>query len=134
MEPIGRVRDAMVAGLGAGAPVGRMSGAGFALPAGRPNAAPAALPLGALLAVQEAAGGEPPGERAARRRGRALLAELAGLQHDMLGAGTTPDRLAALRALVAEALPPPADLALAAALAAIVLRARVELARFSEGT
>jgi len=129
MDPIGPMRAATIAGPGA-VPA-RAGAAGFALPAGRPPAAVPALPLAGLLAVQEEAV-EPPADRAARRRGRALLAELSGLQRDLLGAGVDGARLVRLRALAAEVPPAATDPALAAALAAIVLRARVELARFGD--
>jgi hypothetical protein len=97
---------------------------------GGAEAAPAqgaAAPQGvALLALQEAA---PAAERdaRARRRGQALLKELSALQAGLLAGRVDPARLRALAALSGG--DPAADPALAAILAAISLRARVELAR-----
>jgi Class II flagellar assembly regulator len=126
-------------GLGAARPIGRgravqSRGSGFALPessaapadsAAVAGAAPASL-LGAMLAVQEAEG-DRVRNRAARRHGEAMLAELAALQRGLLGgrAEAALHRLAGL----AEGLPEAADPGLAAALQAVALRARVELAR-----
>jgi hypothetical protein len=92
-----------------------------------------ALALDGLLALQEAMDAPPPDplerERTARRHGQRLLAGLAGLQRELLGGGDSVEAaLTDLRTLV-EAEPPPADPALAATLAAIRLRVRVELAR-----
>jgi Class II flagellar assembly regulator len=128
-----------LSGLGASRPVGRgraaqSSGSGFALPeasaasadsAAVAGAAPASL-LGVMLAVQEAEA-DHVRNRAARRHGEAMLAELAALQRGLLGgtADAALDRLAGL----AQALPDAADPGLAAALQAVALRARVELAR-----
>lgn len=89
------------------------------------EAAPA-MAIG-MLALQEI-GAESVQDRAARRHGRAMLAVLAILQQRVLGgaAGAGAEReLADLAAGV----PVASDPALAAALQAITLRARVELAR-----
>jgi hypothetical protein len=90
-------------------------------------AAEVALP--GMLMLQEV---EAPDQRdrAARRRGQELLAELAALQRALLAAGG--DVPAALHRLagLARAVPPAADPALRQAVAAIVLRSRVELARY----
>ena len=79
-----------------------------------------------LLALQEAG---PVAERdaRARKRGEALLQSLSELQLGLLDGRLDPERLHALAALVTgeEA----SDPALAAAIAGIRLRARVELAR-----
>ncbi|MBR0673767.1 flagellar assembly protein FliX, partial [Neoroseomonas soli] len=79
-----------------------------------------------LLALQEAG---PVAERdaRARRRGDALLRELSGLQAELLAGRVDPARLQALAALAEGESA--ADPALAAAVAAIALRARIELAR-----
>lgn len=109
----------------------RGSAGGFSLggvPAGGAAATQAAASVQAtgLLALQESA---PAGERdaRARKRGEALLRSLSDLQLGLLDGSAAPAQLRALAALVPgeEA----ADPALAMALAAIRLRARVELAR-----
>jgi len=110
----------------------RSTGGGFRLPAAaeRPETAAAeatAAPSAAgLLALQETI---PPAERdaRARRRGQAMLEALAAIQVDLLAGRVDPARLEALARLTeGEAA---ADPALAEAVAAITLRARVELAR-----
>lgn len=111
--------------------------AGFTVPAttqpaaGQPTGAltetAAASSLSGLLALQEAGAGAPR-DREARRRGRDLLAALAELQHALLGGGDSPDALARLAELASD-LPHASDPRLRAVLAAIGLRARVELAR-----
>jgi hypothetical protein len=106
---------------------------GFSLPAGEPSgtgAAAAAVPasLGAMLALQEA-GAEPARDRAARRHGQAMLKLLAALQRAMLQGGAEDEaELGRLAALSAE-IPTASDPALRQAVAAIALRASVELAR-----
>lgn len=79
-----------------------------------------------LLALQESA---PAAERdaRARRRGEAMLDELAGLQRDLLRGRTDPARLR--RLLTLSEGEPAADPGLAEAVAGIALRVRVELAR-----
>ena len=100
-------------------------------PAGTGQATAAAVshatPLGAMLTLQEL-GGETLVDRDARRHGHDLLAVLAELQRALL-AGS--DDMAALRHLaeLADAVPQATDRRLAAMISAIVLRARVELAR-----
>ncbi len=72
-------------------------------------------------------------DREARRRGQALLAALGEMQLMLAGDGP-PGSLARLcerLAALADAVPGAADPRLGAVLAAIVLRARVELARFA---
>ncbi|MHB0696194.1 flagellar assembly protein FliX, partial [Roseomonas mucosa] len=107
-------------------------GGGFRLAEGgeaQAAAAEGALPVLAagLLAIQE--GGEQDGERDRRaaRRGTAMLEELAGFQADLLRGRADPDRLRRLAGLSEGEMPP--DPHLAEALAAISLRAKVELAR-----
>lgn len=86
----------------------------------------AATAAAGLLALQESA---PAAERdaRARRRGAAMLDELARLQADLLAGRAEPGRLEALAALAGGDAG--ADPALAAAVAAIALRVRIELAR-----
>jgi len=95
----------------------------------RAAAAEAAAPVVAagMLSLQEA-GAETVQDRLARRHGRALLAALSRLQHQLLGAADPADALAALASL-ADAMPRSTDAALGAALDEVRLRARVELAR-----
>lgn len=103
--------------------------AGFALPGAAPQAAaaPAAgIGLAGLLAVPESAG-PAPAERAIRRA-EAALAELGGLQLDLLRGGADPARLLRLAAL-AESPEALADPALREAVQGVALRVRVELAR-----
>jgi hypothetical protein len=90
------------------------------------------LALDGLLALQESVGqadtGELEADRPAREHGRRLLAALGGLQRQVLidgDAGPALDQLLSL----AEATPEAADPTLAAALGAIRLRVRLELAR-----
>jgi hypothetical protein len=93
----------------------------------RPSAAAAV----GLLALQERA---PAAERDARahRRAEAMLRELAALQRDLLAGRGDPARLQALLDLTAGE--DAADPALAEAVAAIVVRVRVELARRRRAT
>ena len=116
---LGRTRTAQAAG-------------GFSLSAGTPSgtnaAAAAPVSLGAMLALQEA-GAEPARDRAARRHGQAMLQLLAALQRAMLqGEGGDEAELARLASLSAE-VPVASDPALRQVVAAIALRASVELAR-----
>jgi len=122
------------AGGGAATRARAMPGPAFAMPpapptraaGGAPGAGVAAVSLPGLLALQEA-GVEAPGDRAARRRGRDILAALAALQRGLLD-GDSGEALPAL-ARLARDLPPAADPGLDAVLRAVALRARVELAR-----
>lgn len=106
---------------------------GFSLAAGAASQAGAAagaapVSLGAMLALQEA-GAAPVRDRAARRHGQAMLQLLAALQRAMLqGAGGDEAELTRLASLSAE-VPLASDPALRQAVAAIALRASVELAR-----
>lgn len=113
----------------------------FALPSPPlPSPPPEGARLGgleSLLSLQEVGGAEDAAaqaaqarrarDRAAQGRARALLATLAAVQHSLLCGddGGAADRLRALL----EDVPDAADPALAALASAIVLRARVELAR-----
>lgn len=107
---------------------------GFRLPAGPDGAAPAnetfaAEPasLASVLTLQEL-GAETVEDREARRHGQDMLAVLAALQRGLLSG---VDNAAGLQQLadLATALPRATDPRLAAMISAIVVRARVELAR-----
>ena len=109
---------------------------GFAVsgaPSGAPSPAAAATAeiypaaMAGLLALQEGVCGYRR-DPAARRAGHALLGALAALQHALLACGGEAAALARLRALLGE-MPSAEDPALMAALAAIALRCRIELAR-----
>lgn len=128
----------VVKGVGAGAAVAggrpaRAAAGSFRLPAGAAGtmgsmagvAAAAEVGLPGMLALQEVQA-EPVADREARRHGQAMLAELAALQRSLLGAGA--DDLARLERLAAGG-PEAEDPSLRAAVAAIRLRARIELAR-----
>ena len=106
----------------------RAPGAGFHLPASRPEAPPPGAALGGagLIGLQQ---GWTPAEQddAAGRRGRALLEELARLQRDMLRGRLDPAGLSRLAAMSEGE--GGHDPELREIVAAIGLRARVELAR-----
>jgi len=108
------------------------AGGGFSVgegsAAGRP-AAVADVSLAGLLALQEA-GGEAVQDRAARRQGQTLLAELAALQRDLLAGPPDPDRLARLAGL-ADGMPAAVDPHLQDIVVAIATRARIEIARYA---
>lgn len=110
------------------------AGASFAVPEEARTAGPgvalasnAIKALDAMLALQE---GEAPAaqDREARRHGQELLRELARLQRAMLGGGADAAMLGRLASL-AEAMPKASDPELGTMIAAVVLRAKVELAR-----
>jgi hypothetical protein len=106
-------------------------GGGFSVPTGGNAAASGAaapVSMAGLLALQEA-GGDEVRDRDARRRGRDLLDELAGLQRELLAGYTDPVRLTRLADLAATS-PHAADPRLRDVVQAIVLRARVEAARY----
>ncbi len=101
-----------------------------------------AVELGAMLAMQEVALQEAAGQevmapalrdRQARRHAEAVLAQLAALQCALLGdepdLGDEPGTALARLSGLAETAPEAADPGLAAVLAAVTLRARIELAR-----
>ncbi len=87
----------------------------------------AAAAVDGLLLLQQVEDG-PTRDRQARRHGRALLEGLGALQRALLGGEDDPAALDRLAALVAHC-PDAADPALRGTLAAVALRARVELAR-----
>ena len=111
--------------------IGSRSGtarAGFRLEEDAPAPVPAAAPVG-VAGLHALQGGMSAAERddAAARRGRALLAELDGLQRSLLAGRVAESALRRLAALAeGEA---GADPALREAVEALSLRARVELAR-----
>ncbi|MCC6719734.1 MAG: hypothetical protein IT555_17770 [Acetobacteraceae bacterium] len=125
----------VIRGVGAAGPVGadgrqaRAAG-GFRLPQARPAAAGLAagveeVGLAGMLALQEMPERES-ADRQARKRGRDLLAALTAMQRGMLGLdGGDAGELARLAADV----PAADDPGLRAAVDAIALRARIELAR-----
>lgn len=128
--PVARVDGAMRMG-----PVARSTSvAGFSVPEPVPGGT-AAVPvgeaapvmLGGMIALQEL-GDECLEDRSARRRGHELLAALSALQRALLAETGNPEPLARLAAL-ADEVPAAADPRLREAVAAIVLRARVELAK-----
>jgi len=107
---------------------------GFVVPRGSAGAEQAAAAsathatsLASVLTLQEV-GEETVQDREARRHGQDMLAALAELQRALLGGDGGE---AALRRLadLADAVPVASDPRLAALLSAVVLRARVELAR-----
>ena len=104
----------------------------FTLSPGSAERAGIPCPAGALTAAGLSAlleeAGDPPQDRAARRHGRAVLAALSALQGCVLAADA-PAGLTRLAELLDEA-PAPATPALAAALDAVLLRARIELVRY----
>lgn len=88
-----------------------------------------------MLALQEAgaawAPAGRPGDRQARQRGRDLLAALASLQRELLGAADPAASRARLTALLAD-IPEPEDPQLGQILGAIRLRAGIEAIRLSQ--
>jgi hypothetical protein len=112
---------------------GRHRAAGrFEIATEQPAAAQAApdiatVSLGPMLAMQEAEAAAV-GDREARRHGEDVLRELSALQRDLLGEGASPEGLARLADLAARARAA-ADPRLRDVLEAIMLRARIELAR-----
>jgi hypothetical protein len=110
---------------------GRAAG-GFTVPEdeARAGAATALAPpvaLGGLLGLQEGSA-EPDGDVPARREAGALLAELAALQRALLSGDDPATILARLDGLLGS-MPSAGSPAVLALLAAVRLRARVELAR-----
>lgn len=96
-------------------------------PAAAPVPPPALAMLDGVLALQEAEA-DAARDRRARRQGSALLDALAEVQLALLHGVSDRESLAGLQA-VAEHVPDAADPRLRAIVAAILLRARVELAR-----
>jgi hypothetical protein len=91
------------------------------------DAAVQAPSLSSMLTLQEL-GGERPADREARRHGQDMLAALTELQRALLGDGDDAAATQRLMDLLA-AVPLATDRRLAAMVSAIVVRARVELAR-----
>ena len=127
IERIGRPVTASAASRRSGA-------AGFSVPMQTPNTGATAAAAGAsaptlatMLSLQEL-GGETVRDREARRHGQDMLAALADLQRLILSAGSDGMALQRLADLVA-AVPSATDRRLSALVSAIVVRARVELAR-----
>lgn len=121
-----------VARPGAATPRRPVRGGAFSVPAGQAEATEAGAPaaevsLGGVLALQEAQSGAV-ADREARRHGQDILTELARLQRALLAGSDDPRILERLADLV-ENQPPASDPRLRAALDAVRLRARVELAR-----
>jgi hypothetical protein len=107
-----------------------LRGFSVAMPTERPpSVAPtaSALPLDGMLALQEQEA-DAIRDREAHRHGRALLQALSTLQQAVLSGCGEEASLHHLAAL-AEGLPAAANPGLAAAIQALALRARVELAR-----
>ena len=135
MQGIGRIAGAR--GPGAARGTSRW-GSGFEVPAEAAVAgteasatAEVASPGLGLLSLQESGAGAGR-DAAARRRAGDILDELQALQCDLLAGGAgDPDRLARLAAL--DAGEEAADPALREVVQAVVLRAKIELARRSHG-
>ncbi|MGC8476517.1 MAG: flagellar assembly protein FliX [Acetobacteraceae bacterium] len=132
MSLVSRVGTAPV-GPAAPAPRTAPGAGGFALPAAMGEPDPAATAeiypaaMAGLLALQEGVSGYR-SDPAARRAGHALLGALAALQRALLEGSDGTAALARMRVLL-DGMPPAEDPALAALLAPIALRCRVELAR-----
>jgi len=128
IDGLGRVQPS-------GAAVGRRAGgdAGFSLPSEAPAStaglsAAAEVSLGDMLILQEVED-DAARDRAARRHGRAMLAELRAVQRALLADTPDPAALRRLAALAAD-VPLAADQRLREAVADVSVRAWVELARF----
>ena len=123
---VGAARRA--AGLGGGFAVGFSA----ASTAGPGSGTASVASVAGMLLLQEVADGPARNgqarDRQARRHGRALLEGLSDLQRALLGDGEDTAALDRLATLVAHC-PEAADPALRATLAAVALRAKVELAR-----
>ena len=98
-----------------------------AAPGSARSASVAPATLGSMLTLQEL-GGETGEDRQARRHGHLLLSALAELQRELLGGLGDVSSLERLATLLA-AVPRATDRRLGAMVSAIVVRARVELAR-----
>ncbi len=132
MSGVGKVGRA--GGVAAGGVRRLASGGGFSVAAadGAASAAPAAavapLSLDALLALQQMPA-EAVRDREAKRHGEAMLRLLGALQHTALGGGGDDAALLAELGGLAEGVPEAEDPRLRSAVAAVALRARIELAR-----
>jgi hypothetical protein len=109
---------------------------GFSLPGAAPAntvglSGAAEVSLGDMLILQEVED-DAARDRAARRHGRAMLAELQALQRALLADAPDPAPLRRLAALAAD-MPLAADQRLREALEDVSVRAWVELARFGIG-
>ena len=131
MASVSGVRSGAVLPSGGARPTG---GTGFTVPdsgAGRGAAAAVSETVPAMLAgmlsLQELQH-ERVEDRQARRRGHDLLAALAALQRALLGDVDDPEVLPRLAGLVTD-VPQALDPRLNEAVAGVVLRARIELAR-----
>ena len=80
--------------------------------------------------MSKEAGGDAVQDRAARRHGHDVLAELAGLQRDLLSGPPSMARLQRLSDL-ADHMPAAADPHLQDIVAAIATRAKIEIARYA---
>ncbi len=130
----------MVGGPGAVAPAARAASRGggsrftVAMPeagsAVRTEEAPPVV-LGTMLALQENDEPDAVRDRRARRHGTAILEALGRLQRMLLGAAGSGNEaeIAGQLASLTEMMPEAADPGLAAILAAVTMRARIELAR-----
>lgn len=111
----------------------RSAGGGFALPVGegdaRPRQAAAALAVAPLLAMQEEAGRARRRPDDAERRADAMLAALGALQLALLRGGGDRTELERLAAVASDGAAQAAP-GLRPLMAEILLRARVELARW----
>ncbi|WP_159715117.1 flagellar assembly protein FliX [Geminicoccus flavidas] len=94
-----------------------------------PSSTTALASLQTMLAVQEVTPGLDERRQRAVRRGEALLAALSDLQLALLGAGDDAACLARLRTALADEAPAVIEPELADVLAAIEVRAAVELAK-----
>ena len=136
MTGVGRVGRTAPGAEGGAARRANGSGGGFAVKstasASSGGGTASVADVAGMLLLQEVADGPARNaqarDRQARRHGRALLDGLAELQRALLGDGEDTAALDQLAALVAHS-PDAADPALRATLAAIALRASVELAR-----
>ena len=126
--PPTRVRDSLAAAE-TGFSIGRDAVRGAPVPTSLSVGSPIGLEtMLALQAVDE----DRERDRGARKRGSALIAALSDLQRAMLADGDPALALQALGSLAADC-PEAAEPALGAAVRAIVLRARVEVARRARG-
>lgn len=113
---------------------GRRAGVGFHVAGATSATGTGTVPatdvaLGTVLLALQEADDDGVRDRAARSRARELMTELAALQRDVLRGRVSGANLARL-ARLGEAVPIAAAPELRAALAGVVLRARVELARY----
>jgi hypothetical protein len=136
MTKINAVRQGVTVGPGATSTRARQAGSAFSVPeetgstaaeATAPTANVVPVSLSVMFAA-EALDQDASRDRAARRKGHAVLAGLTELQRALLDGGDQAASLDRLASLIAD-MPQAAEPRLAAVLDTIVLRARVELAR-----